>query len=160
MSVFIRCTSGESRGPQMRKIQDNFPDEPRSQLLRTFNERNQKADFSIVKKQFSFSNRGNRGTIFCLRVVTERLLKHQQILFVCVVDFNKALDTKRHSCILDAINEVGVDDKDFRLLQFVYWPQKATVELGGGGAKKVINWMLHSQFDKTRRSPLLYNTVR
>ena len=99
-------------------------------LLRIMVQRiEKKAYFLISKEQFGFMpDRGTRNAILCLRVIAERLLNHQQKLFVCFIDFVKAFDKVRHNEVLEALDEAGIDDKD--LLQNIYWNQKATVKIG------------------------------
>ena len=101
-------------------------------LLRIMVQRiEKKAHFLISKEQFGFKpDRGTRNAILCLRVIAERLLNHQQKLFVCFIDFVKAFDKVRHNEVLEALDEAGIDDKDHRLLQNIYWKQKATVRVG------------------------------
>ena len=90
-----------------------------------------KATFLISKEQFGcMPDRCTRNAILCLTVIAERLLKHQQKLFVSFIDFLKAFDKVRHNEVLEAPDEAGIDDKDLRLLQNVYWNQKSTVKIG------------------------------
>ena len=44
--------------------------------------------------------------------------------------FVKAFDKVRHNEVLEALDEAGIDDNDLRLLQNIYWKQKATVRVG------------------------------
>ena len=64
------------------------------------------------------------------QVIAARLLNHQHKLFICFIDLKKARDEVRNNQMLDAIDEVDVDDKDLRLLQNVYWQQKAIENVG------------------------------
>ena len=50
--------------------------------------------------------------------------------FVCFIDFVKAFDNVRNNEVLEATDEAGIDDKDLRFLQNIYWNQKATVKIG------------------------------
>ena len=95
-------------------------------LLRIMVQRiEKKAHFLISKEQSRFMpDRGTRNAILCLRVIAERLLNHQQILFVCFIDFVKAFNKVRHNEVLEAV----IDDKDLRLLQNIYWNQKSNGE--------------------------------
>ena len=84
------------------------------------------AQQAIKKEQFGFMpDRGTRNAILRLRVIAERLSNHQQKLFICFIDFVKDFD----KVLLDG---TGVDDKDLRVLQNIYWKQKATVKVGKG----------------------------
>ena len=95
-------------------------------LLRIMVQRiEKKAHFLFNKEQFGFMpDRGTRNSISCLRVIADGLLNHQQKLFVCFIDFVKAFDKVRHKKFIEALDEAGIDDKDHRLLQNIYWKQK------------------------------------
>ena len=73
-------------------------------------------------------NRATRNAILRLRVIAERLLNHQQKLLIRFIDFANAFDKVWHHEMLDALDGTGVDDEDLRLLQNIYWKQKATVK--------------------------------
>ena len=68
----------------------------------------------------SLSTAKMNSAILCLRVIAERVLNHQQKLFICFIDFVKAFDKIRHYEMLDALDGTGVHDKDLRLLQNIY----------------------------------------
>ena len=86
----------------------------------------------ISQQQFGFvAGKGTRNAIFALRVLAERAIDVQKDLYVCFVDYEKAFDKVRHQDLFNILNDIGLDGKDLRLLEKLYWNQKAAVRVGG-----------------------------
>ena len=51
----------------------------------------------------------------------------QQDLDICFIDYKKAFDRLKHEIVLKKLQEVGIDDKDLRIIQNLYYEQKASV---------------------------------
>ena len=48
--------------------------------------------------QYDFMpDRGTRNAVFVLRMLRERSIEHQQDVFTCVIDYQKAFDKVHHS---------------------------------------------------------------
>ena len=86
-----------------------------------------------------------RNAILCLQVIAETLLNQQQKLFICFIDFVKALDKVRHYELLDALNGTDVDDKDSVFFKISIGSKKTAVKVG---TKKRIVLMWTLVFDK------------
>ena len=74
-------------------------------------------------------DRGTRNAIFVLRMLCERSIEHQQDVFLCFIDYQKAFDKVRHSQLLTILKRIGIDEKDFRIVRNLYYEQKAAIKL-------------------------------
>ena len=78
--------------------------------------------------QYGFMpDRGTRNAIFVIRTRCERSTEHEQDVFLCF-DYQKAFDKVRHSQLLTILKQIGVDDKDFRIIRNLYYEQKAVIK--------------------------------
>ncbi|CAM1330889.1 Uncharacterised protein r2_g3992 [Pycnogonum litorale] len=60
----------------------------------------------------------------------ERAIEHQVDLFICFIDFVKAFDKVQHSKLIQLLQNIGIDDKDLRIVKHLYWQQTAAVRVG------------------------------
>ena len=49
---------------------------------------------------------------------------------MCFIDYEKAFDRVRHVDLMMMLDEIGVDDKDRRVVCNLYWDQDAAVKVG------------------------------
>ena len=74
-------------------------------------------------------DRGTRNAIFTLRMLCERATEHQQSVFLCCIDYQKAFDKVRHNLLLSMLKQIGIDDKDYSIIHDLYFQQKAAIKL-------------------------------
>jgi len=87
----------------------------------------------IPTHQYGFMpERGTRNAIFVLRMLCERSIEHQQEVFLCFIDYQKAFDKVRHSQLLTILKRIGIDGKDFRNIRNLCYEQKAAFKLTEG----------------------------
>ena len=100
-------------------------------LLKIINNRIQsKADFMLGQTQFGFRKGcGTREAIGVMRTICERSLEHENDVFICFVDFEKAFDRIDWVLLLKILRNIGVDWKDRRLIMNLYMYQKAVVKV-------------------------------
>ena len=60
----------------------------------------------------------------------------QKNLYICFVDYEKAFDRVRHEEMLKLLRDLNIDGKDLRLIQNLYWKQKAAVRV----AEELSEW--------------------
>ena len=101
-------------------------------LLRVIRERiKRKIEESLTEEQYGFRRgKGTNNAIFALRVMLERSVEMQKDIYLCFVDFEKAFDTVRHEDMIDILRGIGLDDKDVRIIEKLYWDQEAAVKIG------------------------------
>ena len=101
-------------------------------LLRVIiNRMRNKINFEISEEQYGFQpDKGTRNAIFIMRMISERAIEVKTPLYVCFVDYKKAFDRVKHDLIFQQLNDIGIDDKDIRLLQTLYYTQSASVRIG------------------------------
>ena len=75
------------------------------------------------------SDRGTRNAIFALRMLCEGAIEHQQNVFLCFIDYQKAFDKVRHNLLLNMLKQIGIDAKDYRIIHNLFFQQKAVVKL-------------------------------
>ena len=51
-------------------------------------------------------------------MLCERAIEHQQNVFLCFIDYQKAFDKVRHNLLLDMLKQIGIDDQDYHIWTF------------------------------------------
>ena len=74
-------------------------------------------------------NRGTRNAIFTLRMLCELAIEHQQNVFLGFIDYQNAFDKVQHNLLLNVLKQIGIDDKDYRIIHNLYFQQKAAIKL-------------------------------
>ena len=64
-----------------------------------------------------------------LRLICERHLEVQKDVYICFLDYEKALDRDRHEPLMQCLSEFGVDGKDIKIIGNLYWDQTASVRI-------------------------------
>ena len=59
---------------------------------------------------------GTREGIFYLRIICERGIELGQSVFICLIDYKKAFDRVKHTKVMQCLKEVGIDDKQLRII--------------------------------------------
>jgi len=91
-----------------------------------------KASEYISKTQFGFRRGvGTRDAIGMMRMLCQRMMEHEQELFVCFVDFEKAFDRVNRLKLLEVLRSIGVDWRDRRMIGELYMQQETVVRVGG-----------------------------
>ena len=75
-------------------------------------------------------DKGTRNAIFTLRMLSERSIQHQQN--ICFIDYKKAFDRVRHKRFFKILKDVGLDEKDQRIIYNLYHLQKGAIKLPNG----------------------------
>ena len=70
---------------------------------------------------------GTREGIFNIRTIFERKLDVQQDVYLCFIDYTKAFDRVNHTKLIECLKEIGVDNKDLKIIAKMYWEQTAEV---------------------------------
>lgn len=84
----------------------------------------------IADEQFGFMpDKGTRNAIFTLRMLCERAIQHQQVVFLCFIDYVKAFDKVQHEKLLKLLQELSIDGKDIQLIRNLYWNQEAAIRV-------------------------------
>src|SRR5215471_2717937 len=87
----------------------------------------------LSKGQFGFrSGVGTRDAIGVMRMLCERSLEHDNDLYVCYVDFEKAFDRVRWDKMMQILKELKVDRRDRTLVKDLYLRPEAIVRLECG----------------------------
>ena len=64
-----------------------------------------------------------------LRTLCERSLEHDNDIFSCFVDFEKAFDRVNWIKILEILKSIGIDWRDRKLVMNLYLQQRAVVKV-------------------------------
>ena len=92
-----------------------------------------KAAQYIGKDQFGFrSGCGTREAIGVMRVMREKVIEHDQEMFVCFVDFEKAFDRVQWRKLFNILKAINVDWRDRRLIRNLYIKQTVRVRVAEG----------------------------
>ena len=83
------------------------------------------------KNQFRFTaGCGTRDAIGVMRALCERSLEHDNDVYICFVDFEKAFDRVNWIKLMQVLKDLNLDWKDRRLIQELYTKQEAVVRIG------------------------------
>ena len=55
-------------------------------------------------------------------------------IYICFIDYQKVFDRVYHLKIMEFLNYTEMDKKDLRIIQNLYWEQKAVVRLQNGNS--------------------------
>ena len=95
-----------------------------------------KAKGFIGQNQFGFRKGcGTRDAIGVMRVLCERSLEHDNDVYICFVDFEKAFDRVDWIKMMQVLKLLGVDWRDRRLINDLYMRQQAVVRVAGGDSE-------------------------
>ena len=87
----------------------------------------------IGQCQYGFMpDKGTRNAIFTLRMLSERSIQHQQNIYICFIDYKKAFDRVRHKRLFEMLKDVGLDEKDQRIIYNLYHLQKGAIKFPNG----------------------------
>ena len=106
--------------------------------------------------QFGFRKGvGTREAIAVMRILSERCIQHDQDLYICFVDYEKAFDRVNWTRLMEVLSAIGVDWKDRRLLASLYMSQTASVRVGDGVSEPAV--IGRGTRQGCLLSPLLFN---
>ena len=90
-----------------------------------------KMHMEIYTEQYGFmKDEETKNAIFVLRMLSERAIQMQQTIYLCFTDWKKAFDSVNHEKLFQLLNKIGIDSKDLRLIQTLYYEQTANVKIG------------------------------
>ena len=93
----------------------------------------------IYTDQYGFmKDKGIKNAIFVVRMLSERAIQMQQTMYLCFIDSKKAFDSVNYEKLLQLLNKIGIDSKDLRLIQALYYEQTANVKIGDTQIKKEV----------------------
>ena len=91
-----------------------------------------KTEQELPDEQAGFRpGRGTRDQIINLRVLMAKLLEHNQPLYVCFIDFQKAFDSVQHEKLWWTMLDMGYPPHLVNLLANLYKSQRASVRIAG-----------------------------
>ena len=90
------------------------------------------AEGYLLDSQFGFRKGvGTRDAIESMRMLIQRSLEHNNKVYVCFVDFEKAFDRVKWSIMMNILQSFGVDWTDRRLLAELDLHQEMLVRIDG-----------------------------
>lgn len=91
-----------------------------------------KTEQEIPVEQAGFRpNRGTRDQITNLRVLMAKMAEHNQPLYMCFIDFQKAFDSVQHEKLWWSMMDMGFPPHLIQLIAKLYRGQKACVRVAG-----------------------------
>ncbi|CAH2241180.1 jg3246 [Pararge aegeria aegeria] len=90
-----------------------------------------KCDEQLADSQFGFrAGVGTREALFAIQVLIQKCRDMQQDVYLCFIDYEKAFDRVLHDRLIAILHNIGLDGKDIRIIQNLYWNQRAKVWVG------------------------------
>ena len=84
----------------------------------------------INECQYGFMpDNGRRNAVFTLKNLRQRAIELKKDLFLCFIDYKKAFDKVKHNEMICMLDQIGIDDKDFRIIQNLYYEQTAAFKI-------------------------------
>ena len=72
---------------------------------------------------------GTINAIFIMRNVIERSIEVQKDLYLCFIDYSKALDKVRHEKLFAILDRLDIDGKTLQWIRNLYWEQTVAVRV-------------------------------
>ena len=92
-----------------------------------------KIDKEVNRLQSGFRlGTGTREGISNLRTICERATDVQKHVYICFIDYTKALDRVKHFKMIECLSEIGIDDKDLQKITKLFWEQSTSVRTESG----------------------------
>lgn len=115
-----------------------------------------KCEADLDETQFGFRNAlGTREALFALNILLQKCRDQRKDVFVCFVDYEKAFDRVQHIQLINILRNMEVDNRDVRIIENLYWRQKAAVRLNGKLTEE--SQILRGVRQGCILSPLLFN---
>ena len=70
-----------------------------------------------------------RNAVFTLKNLAQRAIEMKKDFFLCFIDYKKAFDKVKHNEMICMLDQIGIDDKDLRIIQNLYYEQTAAVKI-------------------------------
>ena len=84
----------------------------------------------ISTEQHGFmKDKETKNAIFVLCMLSEQAIQMQQTIYLCFIEWKKAFDSVNYKKLLQLLNKIIIDSKDFRLIQALYYEQTADVKI-------------------------------
>ena len=80
-------------------------------------------------------DKGTVNAIFALKSIMERSIEKANDLYLCFIDYSKAFDSVNHDEIFNMFRQIGIDSKDIRIVQNLYYNQMACVRVDSSNSR-------------------------
>lgn len=110
----------------------------------------------VSPTQFGFRNAvGTREALFSIQVLFQRCRDVNCDVYACFIDYQKAFDRVQHQKMTDTLRNIGLDDKDLRIIINLYWNQTASMKVEEENIENIK--ILRGVRQGCILSPLLFN---
>ena len=82
----------------------------------------------MKKTQFR-ADCGTRNAVFILKVVSQRSIQMQTVIYLCFVDYSKAFDRVVQNELMYFLDFLDLNEKALRLIQKLYYQQEAGIKI-------------------------------
>lgn len=88
-----------------------------------------KCEEVMADTQFGFrGGLGTRDALFAMQVLVQRCQDMNKDVYLCFIDYEKAFDRVQHTKMLEILKQMGLDNRDVRIIANLYWNQTANVQ--------------------------------
>ena len=96
-----------------------------------------KIEREIGKTQSGFRpKKGTREGIFNLRMIFDKYTELDKNIYICFIDYEKAVHRVYHHKLMDTLKRINIDGKDMRVIQALYYDQVAAVRIEDGHSEE------------------------
>uniref|UniRef100_A0A8D8UNP4 Craniofacial development protein 2 n=1 Tax=Cacopsylla melanoneura TaxID=428564 RepID=A0A8D8UNP4_9HEMI len=97
-----------------------------------------KIEQNISDNQFGFRmGLGTREALFSIQTLIQKHRDNNNDAYICFIDFEKAFDRIKHDKMIDILEDIGLNEKDIRIIKNLYWNQSACVRIEGNVTESV-----------------------
>lgn len=97
-----------------------------------------KCEEQIGETQFGFRNGlGTREALMGMHVLVQRCLDISVDVYACFIDYEKAFDCVKHEKLITILTNIGLDSRDIRIIENLYWEQTASIKVGNSSSEDI-----------------------
>lgn len=111
-------------------------------LLKIIHSRIQRRCESVIGiEQFGFRNGlGTPEAFFIIQMLSQKCWDQQRDLYICFVSFEKTFDRVKHEKLFDALEKIGLNQRDIQILKNLHWNQTAEININQTLARHINIW--------------------
>ena len=98
-------------------------------LLRVIMHRIQNKLHPEINEYGFMPDKKTRNAVFTLKNLGQRAIEMKKDLFLCFINYKKAFDKVKHKEMICMLDQIGIDDKDLRIIQNLYHEQTASIKI-------------------------------
>lgn len=85
----------------------------------------------MSETQFGFRDAlGTREALFAVQVLIQCCRDVNSPVYICFIDYSRAFDRVEHDKLLSILENMGLNDRDLRIINNLYYNQTGNINIG------------------------------